>query len=46
MTELDISILNLKIVNKKRIEDLKNKIKELEEQIEIIQKSQEKIYDL
>jgi uncharacterized membrane protein (DUF106 family) len=46
MTELDISILNLKLVHKKRIEDLKNKIKELEQQIEIIQKSQEKIYDL
>jgi hypothetical protein len=46
MTELDISILNLKLVHKKRIEDLKNKIKELEQQIKIIQKSQEKIYDL
>ena len=46
MTELDISILNLKLVHKKRIEDLKNKIKEMEQQIEIIQKSQEKIYDL
>lgn len=46
MTELEISILNLKLVHKRRLEDLKKQIRELEEEIRILKESYEPIYDL
>lgn len=46
MTELEISILNLKVVNKNRIEELKKQIQELQEEINILKRSYERIYDL
>jgi uncharacterized membrane protein (DUF106 family) len=46
MTELEISILNLKLIHKNRLEDLKKQIKELEEEIRILKESYERVYDL
>lgn len=46
MTELEISILNLKIVYEKRIEDLKKQIEKLEEEIRILNDSYDRIYDI
>ena len=46
MTEFEISILNLKLVHKNRIKDLKQKIKELEEELRILKASYGRIYDL
>lgn len=46
MTELELSILNLKLVHKNRLEDLKKQILELEEEIRLLKESYERIYDL
>jgi hypothetical protein len=46
MTELEISILNLKLVHKNRLEVLKRQIKELEEEIRILKDSYNRIYDV
>ena len=46
MTELEISILNLKLVHKNRLEILKRQIKELEEEIRILKDSYNRIYDV
>lgn len=46
MSELELSILNLKLVHKTRLEDLKKQIQELEEEIRILKESYERIYDL
>lgn len=46
MTELEISILNIKLVHKNRIESLKKQIQKLEEEIAILKESYERIYDL
>lgn len=46
MTELEISILNLKLINRTRLENLKKKIKELEEEIRILKESYDRIYDV
>jgi hypothetical protein len=46
MSELELSILNLKLVHKNRLEDLKNQILELEEEIRLLKESYERIYDL
>jgi uncharacterized membrane protein (DUF106 family) len=46
MTELELSILNLKLIHKNRLEDLKKQIKELEEEIRILKDSYDRIYDV
>ena len=46
MTELEISILNLKLVHKKRLENLKQQIRELEEEIRILKEYYDRIYDV
>jgi uncharacterized membrane protein (DUF106 family) len=46
MTELELSILNLKLVHKNRLEDLKKQIKDLEEEIRILKDSYDRIYDI
>lgn len=46
MTELEISILNLKLIKRTRLENLKKKIKELEEEIRILKESYDRIYDV
>jgi uncharacterized membrane protein (DUF106 family) len=46
MTELEISLLNLKLIHKNRLENLKKQIKELEEEIRILKESYERVYDL
>lgn len=46
MTELELSILNLKIIHKNRLEDLKRQIKELKEEIRILKDSYDRIYDV
>lgn len=46
MTELEISLLNLKIVHRDRIENLKKQIQKLEEELRILKESYERIYDL
>lgn len=46
MTELEISILNLKLVHKNRLENLKKQIQNLEEEIRILKESYERVYDL
>ena len=46
MTELELSILNLKLIHKNRLEDLKKQIKELEEEIRILKDSYDRIYDI
>jgi uncharacterized membrane protein (DUF106 family) len=46
MTELEISILNLKLVHKNRLEYLKKQIQDLEEEIRILKDSYDKIYDV
>jgi uncharacterized membrane protein (DUF106 family) len=46
MTELEISLLNLRLIHKNRLENLKKQIKELEEEIRILKESYERVYDL
>jgi uncharacterized membrane protein (DUF106 family) len=46
MTELEISLLNLKLIHKNRLEDLKKQIKDLEEEIRILKDSYDRIYDV
>lgn len=46
MTELEISLLNLKLIHKKRLEDLKKQIQDLEEEIRILKESYVRIYDV
>lgn len=46
MTELEISLLNLKLVHRDKIENLKKQIQKLEEEIRILKESYERIYDL
>jgi hypothetical protein len=46
MTELELSILNLKLIHKNRLEDLKKQIKDLEEEIRILKDSYDRIYDV
>jgi hypothetical protein len=46
MTELELSILNLKLIHKNRLEDLKKQIKDLEEEIRILKDSYDRIYDI
>lgn len=45
MTELELSIFNLKLIHRNRIEELKKKIKSLQEEIDIIKDSYARIYD-
>lgn len=46
MTELEISVFNLKLAHQQRIENLKEKIKELQEEICLLKESYGRIYDL
>lgn len=46
MTELEISLLNLKLIHKNRLENLKKQIQELEEEIRILKDSYDRIYDV
>lgn len=46
MTELEISLLNLKLIHKNRLENLKKQIQELEEEIRILKNSYDRIYDV
>lgn len=46
MTELELSILNLKLIHKNRLEDLKRQIRELEEEIRILKDYYDRIYDV
>jgi uncharacterized membrane protein (DUF106 family) len=46
MTELEISLLNLKLVHKNRLETLKKQIQDLEEEIRILKDSYDRIYDV
>lgn len=43
---IDLSKLNLKLIQIQKLEYLKEKIKELEEENELLKKSQNKLYDL
>ena len=46
MTELEISLLNLKLIHKNRLENLKKQIQDLEEEIRILKDSYDRIYDV
>jgi hypothetical protein len=46
MTELELSILNLRLVHKNRLEDLKKQIRDLEEEIRILNDCYDRIYDI
>lgn len=46
MTELEISILNLKLIHKKRLQQIEKKIEDLEEELRILKESYQRIYDL
>ncbi len=43
---IDLSALNLRLIQIQKLEELKTKIKELKEENELLKKSQDKIYDL
>lgn len=43
---IDLSKLNLKLIQIQKLEYLKEKIKELEEEIVLLKKSHSKIYDV
>lgn len=42
----NLSALNLKLVQIQKLEELKSKIKKLEEENKLLKKSQNKLYDL
>lgn len=46
MSEFEISIMNLKLVHKNRIEELKKKIEDLEIEIKILKDFYDRIDDL
>jgi uncharacterized membrane protein (DUF106 family) len=43
---IDLSVLNLKLIQIHKLQELKEKIKELEEEIELLKKSHSKMYDV
>lgn len=43
---IDLSVLNLKLIQIRKLEELKQKIKELEEEINLLKMSHSKIYDV
>ena len=43
---IDLSVLNLKMIQIRKLEELKQKIKELEEEINLLKMSHSKIYDV
>lgn len=43
---INLSTLNLKLVQIQKLEELKNRIKELEEELDLLKKSHSKIYDV
>ena len=43
---IDLSVLNLKLIQIQKLEEMKEKIKELQEEIILLKKSHSKIYDV
>lgn len=43
---IDLSVLNLKLIQINKLQELKEKIKELEEEIVLLKKSHSKMYDV